>query len=106
LYSSYEFQIFEVRKGWKCSDVTIYKINIIFEDIPQDHELFNLGTKLTTENPLMQQDIARIIKVADAKGREHECILKISIDRICEDMSEWDLGKIFFITIIDSFSKK
>jgi hypothetical protein len=32
-----------------------------------------------------EPDIARIVKVADAKGREHECILKICI--------YWDEGK-------------
>jgi hypothetical protein len=52
-------------------------INIIFEDIPRDHELFALGTKFTADDPDMQPDTVRIIKMADAKGREHECILAL-----------------------------
>jgi hypothetical protein len=49
---------------------------IIFKAIPHDHELLTIGTEFTTETGI-QPDIARTIKVDDAKGREHECILKI-----------------------------
>jgi hypothetical protein len=64
-------------------------IKIIFKDFPQDHELFTLGIEFTTEDPNMRSpDIARIINVADAKGREHECILRIFIDSSDDDMSD------------------
>jgi hypothetical protein len=57
---------------------------------------------------MKELEMARIIKVADAKGREHECILKIFNEPIYE-LSDWDLGEIvFFITftIIDLISIK
>jgi cystathionine beta-lyase/cystathionine gamma-synthase len=66
----------------------MYK-KIIFEDFSQDHELRTLGIKYT--NPyLLDTDIARIIKVIDAKGRKHECILRILIilDNTLESDSE------------------
>jgi hypothetical protein len=45
------------------------------------------------EDPFMQQEqpdipVDRIIKVTDAKGREHECILLIRIVDLGADMSE------------------
>jgi hypothetical protein len=90
-----EPHIYEVRWKW---NVKLYNDN--FQDIPQDHELLALGTKFTAEDPDMQPDTARIIKVFDAKGREHECFLRIFIDN--EDMSDPNHGKhwvkLFYIT--------
>jgi hypothetical protein len=49
-----------------------------------------MGTKFTTETG-RQPDIGRIVKVADAKGRDHECILKIFIDSTDDDIPEFIL---------------
>jgi hypothetical protein len=55
-------------------------IKDLFEAILRYHELLTIGTEFTPEDPNWGPlDIARIIKVDDAKGREHECILNISI---------------------------
>jgi hypothetical protein len=49
-----------------------------------DHEFFNIGGKFTVERDV-EPDTARIVEVADAKGRGHECILEIYIYRTYED---------------------
>jgi hypothetical protein len=46
----------------------------------------------------MQPDIARIIKVDDAKGREHECILKILIEHLPDANEGKHLAELFFLS--------
>jgi hypothetical protein len=75
-----ESDAYEVSKRLKGDDITIYNNNY-FEDIPRGH-LFTLCTQFTTKNQIVQPDIARIVKVADAKGREHDVILQIFIENI------------------------
>jgi hypothetical protein len=86
-----------------------YNIKIIFEGILQedrieaiiqDHELSTIGTEFTTEDSLWGTlDIARIVKVDDAKGRKHECILKFFYGWIGKQSTGCGL---FFNTIVDS----